>query len=476
MTFDRSIPRSTGIKVSFFDDDGKKVGGLTVEDANKVHQIDPRKLFYFQNGDGTEEELTIEQVNQLTPQKDLLPSSSECSTDPISCGPPLVKFFGGSGFGAAANAVISPISTSVIGFDIVNAGVGYQSPVSAELLDPCGKGSGGALQVNMEPETTTGTTGTGTGGTGTGGTGTGTGGTGTSTLPGISNDVVLSGSQSTSGLVNITSGNITIGSQKTIKTKPGNTNGLKVKNITITAPGDGYLAAPDGSLGGNERVWKEAYEGYVKTPEGGYFVVQPYRPIQVTSGSTYYPPYEAPRVLEEDEVITLPLVSKENVPIVPDTLITPADLITPRSTGTTYPVILCIEEIKVLDSGFGYRPGDQLLITPDNGTQTELVINEFGQITSVKIIAGGCGYDDFPQIRTNSPTGFNATFSPIFKVTQIDPTIPIEPQVVQTSPNLTPTTPGKYTPFNVPDNIQLVSVVDCVGKIPPKDVFDIVPR
>jgi hypothetical protein len=383
--FSRNIPQDTAIKVAFFDDDGKKVGGLTVEEANRVHQIDPTKLFYFQNGDGTEEELTIVEVNQLTPEKDLLPTTSDCPTQPQVCGPPLVKFFGGgAGFGAAANAVISPISSSVIGFDIVNPGKGFESPPNAELIDNCGKGAGGNLTVNM------------------------------------------------------------------------NSDGKSVKNITINAPGDGYLAAPDGSLGGNERVWKEPDEGYVRTPISGYHVVQPLRPIGVKSGSTYYPPNGSPRVLERDEVITLPLVP-----------VKPKD---PTSFGTPYSVILCIEEIKVLDQGFGYRPGDELIITPDNGTKTELVINEFGSITSVKIIQGGCGYDDLPEIRTNSPTGFNATFSPIFKVTRIDPTKPIESQV---SP-VTPSTTVEQISV-VPQEVRLVTVIDCVGKIPQTSTFN-VPR
>lgn len=383
--FSRNIPRDTAIKVSFFDDDGKKVGGLTVEEANKVHQIDPTKLFYFQTGDGTEEELTIEQVNQLTPEKDLLPTTSDCPTQPQVCGPPLVKFFGGGGgFGAAANAVISPISSSVIGFDIVNPGRDFEVAPNAELIDNCGKGSGGNLTVNMNPD------------------------------------------------------------------------GKTIKNITINAPGDGFIPVPDGSLGGNERVWKEPYEGYIKTPSGGYHVVQPLRPIGVKSGSTYYPPDGPPRVLVRDEVITLPLVP-----------VKPKD---PTSFGTPYSVILCIEEIKVLDQGFGYRPGDELIITPDNGTKTELVINEFGSITSVKIIQGGCGYEDIPEIRTNSPTGFNATFSPIFRVTQIDPTKPIEFQV---SP-VTPSTTVEQISV-VPQEVRLVTVIDCVGKIPQTSTFN-VPR
>jgi hypothetical protein len=371
--FSKNIPFDTAIKLAFFDTDGKKVGGLTVEQAKKVWELDNSKLFYFQTGNGTEQELTIDQVVNLTPEKDLLPSAPACPTEPQVCGPPLVKFFGGGGgFGAAANAVISPISSSVIGFDIVNAGLGFESAPNAELIDNCGKGSGGNLTVNMNPD------------------------------------------------------------------------GKTIKNITINAPGNGYIPTPDGSLGGNERVWKEPDEGYVKTSSGGYYVVQPYRPIPAKKGDTYYPPNGPPRVLEEDEVITLPLVP-----------VKPKD---PTSLGTPYPVILCIEEIVVLDQGFGYRPGDELIITPDNGTKTELVINEFGNITGVKIIQGGCGFDDIPRMRTNSPTGFNATFTPIFKVTQVDPTQPIESQVGP-----------------VVDEVQLVTVIDCVGKFVPSRTFN-VPR
>lgn len=91
------------------------------------------------------------------------------------------------------------------------------------------------------------------------------------------------------------------------------------------------------------------------------------------------------------------------------------------------------------------------------------MINEFGNITGVKILKGGCGYDDFPQIRTNSPTGFNATFTPIFKVTQIDPTVPIETQVDRDGNKV------------IPDQVQLVTVIDCVGKFAPSRTFN-VPR
>lgn len=433
-----SLP-TKAIKLSFFDTDGKKINGITVEQANTIAKLDPKTKFYFQTGDGVEQELNIEQVNQLKPEN-LLPTAPNCPTEPQVCGPPLVKFFGGGGFGAAANAIISPISSSVIGFDIVSAGKEFLSTPNAEIVDNCGKGSGASLTVNMEEY-----------------------------------DDEDFAEESLGREVDTETDEETDETNRLGKNKEENKNGnryrkkkkkkkRRVKNITIDAPGDGYIPEPDGSLGGNERVWKEPDEGYVKTKDGAYYVVQPYRPIKVKKGDTYYAPDKPPRVLEEDEIINLSLVPvKQKKPI------------QTKPLGTPYSVILCIEEIKVLDKGFGYRPGDKLIITPNNGTQAELIINEFGHITGVKILKGGCGYNDIPVIKTDSPTGFNATFSPIFKVTQVDPTKPIETQV---DPRVTESKDPKdpqSVRFTVPNQVELVTVIDCVGKFAPSRTFN-VPR
>lgn len=343
----------------------------------------------------------------------------ECPTGPAVCGSPLLKVFGNTiddFIEPQINPIISPISSSVIGFDVINPGSGFLSDPTAVIVDPCGNGVGAALQVNMIDDGTGGTGGTGgtvgSGGTGTGGTG-GTGGGGTGIGTTNQCDVPRASFEK----------NIT---QELTTTK-------KIKNLTIISPGTGYLSAPNGSLGGGGRVWKEPDEGYVRTKCGGYYVVQPYKPIPVEPGDTYYPPDGPPRVIEEDEIITLPLV-----PVTPPK---------PENLGSTYPVILCIEEIKVLDGGFGYRPGDQLIITPDNGTKVELIINDFGNIVSVKVIEGGCGFLDFPEIKTNSATGYNATFTPIFKSTRLD----------------------DFNKENIDNlergNIPLIHVVDCVGKV-----------
>ena len=326
-------------------------------------------------------------------------SSSSCDSGPKPCGPPTAKVFGGGGYGAAVNAIISPISKSVIGFDILNAGRGYTSPPNVEVVDPCGKGSGASFKVNMIPD----------------------------------KDPVT-------GIV---------------KTDENGNELMRVGDIIVTSPGDGYIAAPDGSLGGDGYTWKEDDEGYVKTPSGNYYVVQPNRPIPATAGSTYYPPNGPPVVLKEDQIITLPLVS-----ITPQQPITPPQPITPQqpeSVGTPYNVSLCLDSIEVLDGGFGYNPDDEIIITPDNGTVAKLVIDEDGAVQRINIEKSGCGFIDLPEIRTNSPTGFNATFAPVLKTYRTPPGTTSQP--------VTPT---------VTDRV--ISVIDCVGKIPPKITFDRVPQ
>ena len=344
------------IRVSFYDKDGTRVNDVTRSEANCIAKTNSQQKFFYQDGNGYQRELLIENVNILS-IIDALPDAPACPTNPQLCGPPRVQFFGGIGMGAMANAVISPNSKAIIGFDIINPGFNYLTPPFANLVDECGNGSGGTLRVQTRP---------------------------------------YSGSDSQKG-------------------------GLEIKNIVITAPGDGYLPAPDGSLGGNGRIWKDVNEGYVEREDGSYYVVPDGRqPADLPSGDKFFPPQPQP-----------------------------------ESQPPTYPAVTEIEEIFVDDPGFGYEPGDTLEVVPSNGATLEPVINDRGEITEVKVTNPGIGFVDLPEIIINSLRGYNAKLIPVLKVTPIadipDPTI-------------------------IPTGTQLVSVVDCVGKIPPKVQFDIVPR
>ncbi len=378
------------IRVSFYDKDGLRVNDVTRSEANCIASLNPLQQFYYQDGNGYQRELLIDQVNALT-IIDALPDAPACPTSPQECGPPRVQIFGGMGMGAMANAVVSPISSSIIGFDIVNPGFNYQSPPFANIVDECGSGSGSTLKVQMQPYGTSANAGTVTGGTG----GIVTGGTG------ITNNV----------LVDTT----------------GNKRGLEIKNIVVTSPGDGYLSAPNGSLGGNGRIWKNVNEGYVERDDGSYYVVSdPLNPPVLSPGDTYVPPQPQPQ---------------------------------PDSNVISYPVITEIEEIFVDDPGFGYEPGDTLEVVSDDGTSKgavlEPIINDRGEIAQVRVISPGIGFIDIPEIVVNSPRGYNVKLIPVLRVIPIanipDPTV-------------------------IPSGTQIISVVDCVGKILPRTQFDRVPR
>jgi hypothetical protein len=361
------------IRVSFYDKDMMRVNDVTRSEANCIASLNPSQLFYYQDGNGYQRELLIDQVNTLS-ILDALPDGPACPTDPQLCGPPRVQISGGMGMGAMANAVISPVSSSVIGFDIVNPGFNYSTPPFANIVDECGSGSGSTLKVQTQP-------------------------------------------YGTSSRLNATP-------TGTVGTTPaGSKGGLEIKNIVVLSPGDGYLSAPNGSLGGNGRIWKDVGEGYVERDNGSYYVVPSGKePPNLPPGDKFIPPQPPPK--SDPKIIS-------------------------------YPVVTEINEVFVDDPGFGYEPGDTLEVIPDNGAVLEPIINDRGEIAQVKVIKPGIGFIDLPEIVINSPRGYNAKLIPVLKVIPIadipDPTV-------------------------IPPGTQLISVVDCVGKIAPKDTFDIVPR
>lgn len=312
------------IRVSFYDGDKKRVNDVTRSEANKIAAANPGQLFYFQDKNGIQRELTIGGVNGLNPGSDLK-KTSPCNTGPKPCGPPYLNIFGGQGVGAAANTVISPVSSSVIAFDIANGGKNYTSPPFAQVIDECGNGKGSKLETEI--------------------------------------------------------------------------SGGSVVRIKVKAPGDGYLSSPNGSSGGGGRS--------VSTP-----------------------------------TIPTPIIT----PTIPSPTVRPVELF-PK-----YPVVLEIEDVDIINPGFGYVPGDTIIVTPDNGAVLEPVIDNNGRIIDIKVIRPGIGFNDFPEITVDSKTGYNFSSRPIFKVIRVDEKIFVPP-------------PG--TP--------IISVVDCVGKIP-NQIFDVVPR
>jgi len=353
------------IRVSFYDKDGTRINDVTRSEANCIAKLNPQQQFFYQDGNGYQQELLIDRVNELG-LLDALPDAPACPSAPQFCGPPRVQFFGGMGMGAMANSVISPNSGSIIGFDIVNPGFNYLTQPFANIVDECGYGSGGTLRVQTQR---------------------------------------YSGGDPQKG-------------------------GLEVKNIVITAPGDGYLPAPNGALGGNGRIWKQPEEGYVETDDGSFYIVPDgLEPPDLPPGDTFYPP-------------TPPTTIPVQIPPIPEYI-------------PTYPGVTELDEIFIEDPGFGYEPGDTLEVVPDNGAVAEPVINDRGEISEIRIINPGIGFVDLPEIVINSPRGYNAKLIPVLRVI---------PLIDLPDPGV------------IPPGTQLVSIVDCVGKLPPQTQFDIVPR
>ena len=338
------IPKKA-VKVSYYDNDGKLVEGATQDQALAIEKLRPGTKFFHTNGNGVVSELGINQVIGLKPD-DLLPQGPPCPTAPQTCGPPKVKIFGGNGIGAVANAIVSPNSKSIIGFDIKDPGRNFFSPPYVELVDECGNGKGASARAVLGP----------------------------------------------TGRTNPVTGTPEIG----------------VVTIVVDSPGDGYIDRPDGSLGGNERVWAEPNEGYVIDTDGNYVVVpEGIDPPENTA--IYFPP---------------------KVPVEVD----------PVEADDAYQVILEIDDVIVKDPGFGYQPGDTIEVTPDNGAILEPVI-EGDEVVGVKVIKPGIGFSDFPVIEVISDTGYNAEFTPVFKV--------VDPETIE----------------EIPETATVIQVIDCVGKV-----------
>lgn len=510
------------IRLSFIDKDGLRVTEITRKEAECIANAEPEMLFYFQDGNGFQREVDINCVKQLNPQDDLLPTALSCPTAPQPCGPPKIQFFGGQGVGALANVIVSPTSSSIIGFDILNPGKNYLSEPIAEIVDECLNGAGAKIKVNMEDDKDV----------------------SPCDVKSVSGTLKRNGTfifnnnknlcPSIEGYFNPSDGSCPIpGTLKTKQNKFRSTTKVskdtpgvfvpnerkkktlkKVKNIVVTAPGDGYLSAPDGSLGGNGRVWKKKDEGYAITCSGGYYVV----PVRVTTGidpdDIYIPPSipnpNAPNVsfmaskyrvspnenfellwrsTNANKIVIDPIVGEvapngssfvsianttifnltatgiggtanrtltvnvfvstssttrpPNPPTPPNPTPNPPNPPSPNPSGT-YKVLLCLDDIEIADGGFNYKPGDQVKILPENGSKVEAVINDNGVVVSMRVLSKGCGYTDLPEIVIESKTGYNATFYPVLSVKRI-------------------TTEEDF--FNVPVEMPLVSVIDCIGVV-----------
>ena len=322
-----------------------------------------------------------------------------CNVGPILCGPPKINFFGGGGQGASGNAIVSAAG-EILGIDIVSTGFGYTRAPFVSIEDACGKGTAANAVARVgkvpyvPPPGGTGTDDTGGTGTGTGGTGgTGTGGAGIGPKPGDLVDGII--------------------------------------GVTILDGGINYLPKPDGSVGGDGRVWADRCKSKVRRADGVWeFPYSPGEVIEVKAGDLVQLAGSAEFTASEDAFLTAPPCPPEDAPIKD-----------PSSSNGTFPVILELVDTEITNPGFGFEEGDTIVVNPDNGTKLIPKFGNDGQVTKVIVERTGIGFTAAPEISIDSINGYNAVIKPIFKVVK-----------------------GEEVEALRLRGATIINVVDCVGK------------
>ena len=421
----------------------------------------------FTNADGSVFE-PLSDINAGAIWQNVIDGS--CDTGAINCGPPKVEFFGGNGFGGAANAVINTAG-EILGVQILNSG-NYTSTPLVEFVDACGNGQGGTGTVVIGP------IGTGSDGDGIGDDG----------------DVI-------------------------------GDDGTGIIDVVITDPGYGYEAFPYGDKGGGGRVWANRCQTTVHRADYRWDI--PYslgQTVRVYYGDEVTLPGQDTIVIDEnftEDMIPGCIVTGVNPKLkdmtsfdysfgktyetgirhqfgfevdaqrafaegyteqdirfflenkfflrvgrkmreklldsnwgkIPEFYVTftapgcppgtPEDPNEPPTSIQTDgdQVIGTIGSIFVSNPGFGYNDGDQLLIGDGTNGSADLIIQN-GQIIGANITNPGIGFTTLPSLRINTETGFNADLIPVLRF-------------------INPNDSGLVVPFGTPT----LQVIDCVGKV-----------
>ena len=115
----------------------------------------------------------------------------------------------------------------------------------------------------------------------------------------------------------------------------------------------------------------------------------------------------------------------------------------PSTDTGDYPVVLEIDEINVLEPGFGYDPNDKVVVGTSNGAEIKIKTDALGSVTGVDVVNGGIGFNEDPDIYIESESGYNAKLMPVFKVNRVGEDV---------------------APEAVDATGAVIQVIDCVGK------------
>ena len=344
---------------------------------------------------------------------DVSPFGFPCDVGPFRCGPPVVDFYGGEGSGVNGNVIIG-FTGEILGVDIITEGGGFSEPPFVKFKDNCGKGTGavGRAILEYDPDAKGSSGGV------------------------LSNDTLIGGTSGKEGCVPVS----------------GLKNG-RVVAVVIEEPGKDYLYTYDGSEGGGGRTFANYCETMVRRAGGCYDL--PYvsgEVINLNAGDWIKYPNSVAIQVTEPQTVTAP--SCGDLP--PPSKTIPTD-------SQSYSIDLTIERVVVLDPGFNYNPGDPLTViseeefisNPNNGFSAEVgEVDPQGGIRTILIKNEGSPFFSYPRLVVTSETGFNAKLAPKFRIARLTP------EEVERKQQA---------------GVNVIQVIDCVGKIPPKQEFQIIP-
>lgn len=332
--------------------------------------------------------------------------NSNCFLGPRACGSPRAEFMG-PGLGAALNFIVSGEGGEIVAADILNAGIGYIAGRSRlKAYDDCGRGRGAVVRPVIGP--------------------------------------VIEGPDNTY-----------------IPWNPGDSDpvGDGIIDVIIDYPGYGYLPGPDGSLGGDGDTWAGNDDTIITgESDGSTDYYPPLHPgnngVVPPGGTVTTPPNSSPT-----EIVDENGNAEEVLPGVPTFsenggTITAPPVLFPRRSGVTqypsmggsdsYPVILYLCEIIVNDQGIDYKPTDKVVIEPNYGATATPKFDKFGRLLSVKVTAGGEGFQEVPKVYIETETGFGAEIIPKFCIDRLGS------DDLEREPDL---------------QDRIITVIDCVGKV-----------
>ena len=413
-------------------------------------------------------------------------NADSCNIGPLLCGPPIPKISGG--FGAAGNFVIGAAG-EVLGIDMLSFGVGYDEGAFASVYDGCGKGVGAVIRPevsdvevidpNNPQQRTTNLPatidprnefppGTITKGV----TGIIVEEPGTGYLPGP--DGSQGGNEYTwadpgDTIVKEPDGTYLVPAPpgEIVVINPGDVVTLPPTTVVITEPQPGGGDQPGGGTPGTGGGTPGTGGGTPGTGGGtpgtgtGGDVggddgtLNPLDPQPFDPGTGGGTPGTGTGGIGGDGTITSPgqgggeeipggidyIVKLPGVFTAPKPDFERVGQIYPSDSSGSYPVILYLCEIRVVESGIGYRAGDELVIEPGIGAEGSFSVDKQGRVTSVKITESGEGFTEFPRIYIKSETGYNAVLRPRLCIDRIGE--------------------DKFKSPELQDKV--ISVIDCVG-------------